>query len=102
MPDAAAPITGASSLLRTMAAAGIEACFTNPGTSEMHLLMVHGGMDLQVPLRQSQVMDRALKDAGRRAELVVYPQLEHGLRDGTARADLLRRTDAFLRATLQP
>jgi acetolactate synthase-1/2/3 large subunit len=32
------PITGAESVLRTLAAAGVRACFANPGTSEMHLV----------------------------------------------------------------
>jgi acetolactate synthase-1/2/3 large subunit len=29
---------GAESLIRTLAAGGVDACFTNPGTSEMHLV----------------------------------------------------------------
>jgi acetolactate synthase I/II/III large subunit len=32
------PITGAESVLRTLAAGGVRACFANPGTSEMHLV----------------------------------------------------------------
>lgn len=35
---AAAPMTGAESLLRTVAACGIRLCFANPGTSEMHFV----------------------------------------------------------------
>ncbi len=31
-------MTGAESLVRTLMAGGIEACFTNPGTSEMHIV----------------------------------------------------------------
>src|SRR6266566_3957758 len=31
-------MNGAESLIRTLAAGGVEACFTNPGTSEMHLV----------------------------------------------------------------
>ena len=31
-------MTGAESLIRTAAAAGVEVCFTNPGTTEMHLV----------------------------------------------------------------
>jgi acetolactate synthase-1/2/3 large subunit len=31
-------VNGAESLMRTAAAAGIEVCFTNPGTTEMHLV----------------------------------------------------------------
>src|SRR3954470_22858091 len=32
------PITGAESVLSTLAAGGVRACFANPGTSEMHLV----------------------------------------------------------------
>lgn len=42
--DATAPITGATSLLRTMAAAGIDVCFANPGTSEMHFVAALGSL----------------------------------------------------------
>ena len=31
-------MTGAESVLRTLAAAGVRACFANPGTSELHLV----------------------------------------------------------------
>jgi acetolactate synthase-1/2/3 large subunit len=38
-PDPAAPaMNGAESLVRTFAAGGIEVCFANPGTSEMHFV----------------------------------------------------------------
>src|SRR5688572_14263093 len=35
---AAAAMTGAESVLRTLSAGGVRACFANPGTSEMHLV----------------------------------------------------------------
>ena len=31
-------MTGAESVLRTLAASGVDTCFANPGTSEMHLV----------------------------------------------------------------
>ncbi|HMN83451.1 MAG TPA: thiamine pyrophosphate-binding protein, partial [Burkholderiaceae bacterium] len=31
-------MNGAESLVRTLLAAGIDVCFTNPGTSEMHFV----------------------------------------------------------------
>jgi len=40
----AGSLTGAASLLRTMAAAGIEVCFANPGTSEMHFVAALGAL----------------------------------------------------------
>ncbi len=33
-----APMNGAQSLVRTLAAAGVDTCFANPGTSEMHFV----------------------------------------------------------------
>src|SRR4029079_12185097 len=35
---AAGTMTGAESVLRTLAAGGVQVCFANPGTSEMHLV----------------------------------------------------------------
>lgn len=64
------------------------------------VLMFHGEDDFTVDLAQSRAMDKALRAAGKSSQLVVYPKLEHSLRDGTARADMLRRTDAFLRKSL--
>lgn len=34
----AAPLNGAQALMKTLADAGVEVCFTNPGTSEMHFV----------------------------------------------------------------
>jgi acetolactate synthase-1/2/3 large subunit len=31
-------VNGAESLVRTLADAGVEVCFANPGTSEMHVV----------------------------------------------------------------
>jgi dipeptidyl aminopeptidase/acylaminoacyl peptidase len=72
----------------------------HPEAFRSPVLMFHGEVDLNVPLRHSLTMERALKGAGRVSEMVVYPQLDHGLRDGNARADMLRRADAFLRQHL--
>jgi len=41
-----------------------------------------------------------LKDVGAKAELVVYEKRDHQLDDGEIRAEMLDRTDTFLRATL--
>ena len=45
-------------------------------------------------------MASRLRAAGKPVEIVEYPDLDHYLNDDAARADLLRRTDAFLRKTL--
>ena len=66
------------------------------------VLMFHGDNDLNVDIEQSRRMDKALRAAGKSTELIVYPGLEHGLRDGTVRADMLRRSQAFLSQHLKP
>ena len=42
-------MNGAESLMQTLSGAGVEICFTNPGTTEMHLL---AALD-QVPAMQA-------------------------------------------------
>jgi dipeptidyl aminopeptidase/acylaminoacyl peptidase len=73
----------------------------NAGKIVAPVLLFHGDRDMNVGVRQSRIMADRLKDSGRPAELVVYPNLDHYLEDGTARTDMLRRTDAFLRQALK-
>lgn len=65
------------------------------------VLMFHGDLDLNVDIAQSRRMDKALRGAKKSSQLIVYPKLEHSLVDGDVRADLLRRSDAFLRSALK-
>jgi dipeptidyl aminopeptidase/acylaminoacyl peptidase len=65
------------------------------------VLMFHGTMDLNVDIDQARRMDKELRSAGKSTELVVYKDLEHSLRDETARADMLRKSEAFLRRHLK-
>jgi dipeptidyl aminopeptidase/acylaminoacyl peptidase len=64
------------------------------------VLLFHGDRDRNVNVHQSQLMEGRLKGAGKSVELVVYPKLDHQLDDSDARADMLRKADAFLRANL--
>jgi dipeptidyl aminopeptidase/acylaminoacyl peptidase len=73
----------------------------NAQAFKVPVLMFTGDMDLNVDISQSRFMDKQLRRAGKASELVVYPDLEHNLRDGTARADMLRKSDAFLRKQLK-
>jgi dipeptidyl aminopeptidase/acylaminoacyl peptidase len=73
----------------------------NAEAFKVPVLMFHGDMDLNVDIGQSRFMDKQLKKAGKSSELVVYPDLEHSLLDGTVRADMLRKSDAFLRKQLK-
>jgi dipeptidyl aminopeptidase/acylaminoacyl peptidase len=64
------------------------------------VLLIHGTLDLNVRIHQSQLMRDRLRSAGRNVELVEFPGLDHQLEDSAARAQLLRRSDAFLRQAL--
>ncbi|HEX8062286.1 MAG TPA: S9 family peptidase [Allosphingosinicella sp.] len=64
------------------------------------VLLFHGDMDLNVGINQSRMMQDRLKAAGAQSELVVYNGLDHQLEDSLARADMLRKSDAFLRKAL--
>lgn len=60
------------------------------------VLMFHGDQDQNVEIAQSRTMLRALQGAGKRVELIEYPQLAHNLESPTARIDMLQRIAAFL------
>jgi dienelactone hydrolase len=61
------------------------------------VLMFHGAMDSNVSIEQSKLMESRLKSAGGQVTLVTWDDLDHQLDDSGARADMLRRCDAFLR-----
>ena len=61
------------------------------------VLIFHGTTDRNVSVQQSRRMEQALKAAGAQCELVIYPDRDHQLEDAEVRADMLRRSDAFLR-----
>jgi dipeptidyl aminopeptidase/acylaminoacyl peptidase len=73
----------------------------NAATIKAPVLLFHGDLDLNVGIAQSRKMQDKLKGAGARSELIVYPGLDHQLDDKTARSDMLRRSDAFLRQALK-
>ncbi|HEY5720684.1 MAG TPA: S9 family peptidase [Allosphingosinicella sp.] len=72
----------------------------NAGRFKAPVLMFHGERDFNVRLRQSKMMEDRLKGAGRSVELIVYPKLDHYLMDSAVRAEMLRRSDAFLRTSM--
>lgn len=63
------------------------------------VLLFHGTMDTNVAYRQSTLMASKLKAAGKHVELVTFNGLDHQIYDSTARAQLLEKSDAFLRAS---
>jgi dipeptidyl aminopeptidase/acylaminoacyl peptidase len=64
------------------------------------VLLFHGTRDVNVDVRHSQQMDRALRSAGKRSELMTFEGLEHDLGDSQARIRMLDRIAAFLAAEL--
>jgi dipeptidyl aminopeptidase/acylaminoacyl peptidase len=72
----------------------------NAAKIKVPVLLFHGEMDRNVPIRQSREMADRMKAAGVPHELVTWPDLDHQLDDSDARAEMLRKSDAFLRRVL--
>jgi dipeptidyl aminopeptidase/acylaminoacyl peptidase len=64
------------------------------------VLLFHGKMDRNVAAAESRHMDRSLTAANVPHELVLFDDLDHRLDDSKARADMLRKSDEFLRKNL--
>jgi dipeptidyl aminopeptidase/acylaminoacyl peptidase len=62
------------------------------------VMMFHGTLDMNVRYRASKLMEDAFRAAGRKPELITYEKLDHSLEDSAARADMLKRSDTFLKA----
>jgi dipeptidyl aminopeptidase/acylaminoacyl peptidase len=62
--------------------------------------LFHGTRDLNVDVRHSQAMERALKDAGKSVLYREYPDLQHGLDDSKVRAEMLADIGRFLAGAL--
>ncbi len=60
------------------------------------VLMFSGDEDLNVDVKESREMAAALTKAGKNAELVVYPGLDHQINDSVSRADMLSKSADFL------
>jgi dipeptidyl aminopeptidase/acylaminoacyl peptidase len=64
------------------------------------VLLFHGGLDRNVSISQSQTMCSRLTAAGGKCELVTWEELDHQLDDSSARTQMLRRSEEFLRAAI--
>lgn len=60
------------------------------------VLMVHGTMDAQVPIEQSEEMDSALTHAGKPHRFVKLTDADHSLSEEKDRVTLLREIEHFL------
>jgi acetyl esterase/lipase len=64
------------------------------------VLLFHGGHDANVSIEQSKRMAARMKALGGKCELVTWDDLDHQLEDSSARAQMLRKSDEFLRQAL--
>jgi dipeptidyl aminopeptidase/acylaminoacyl peptidase len=72
----------------------------NAGAIKAPVMMFHGELDVNVRLIESKLMEDKLKSEGKPVQLTVYPKLDHYLYDAAVRADMLGKSDAFLRASM--
>lgn len=74
--------------------------YRNAAAIKAPVMLFHGDVDQNVTISHSKMMANALRDAGKPVELVTYPNLDHSLPDSQARAEMLAKSDQFLRRTL--
>jgi dipeptidyl aminopeptidase/acylaminoacyl peptidase len=60
------------------------------------ILMFHGSYDVNVSIRQSELMAERLRSAGKQGQLVTFDKLDHYLDDSIARRDMLIQSATFL------
>ena len=61
------------------------------------VLLFHAALDRNVSIEESKTMAERIKAVGGRCELVTWDDLDHYLDDSSARALMLRKSEAFLR-----
>ena len=64
------------------------------------VLLFHGDLDTNVGVGESRLMASRLRGAGKQVDYVEYKGLTHQLDDGDVRAEMLDKSDAFLRKAL--
>ncbi|MBI5257146.1 MAG: S9 family peptidase [Burkholderiales bacterium] len=69
---------------------------------EAPVLLVHGSHDRTVPLEQSELMDKALRRAGKPVELITLEGGDHGVSHGPHRLQVFKALEAFLARHLAP
>jgi acetyl esterase/lipase len=69
----------------------------NAAKIKVPVLLFHGELDRNVSILQSREMADRLTSAGVPNELQTWPDLDHQLEDSAVRAEMLRKSDAFLR-----
>lgn len=72
----------------------------NAARIKIPVLLFHGTLDRNVAYQESKSMAAALTAAHIRCELVTFHDLDHQLEDSEARAQMLKKSEAFLRETM--
>lgn len=72
----------------------------NAARMKAPILLFHAELDRNVSIAESRLMDRKLREAGVPHELVTWDKLDHYLEDSSVRAEMLSRSDAFLRKSM--
>ncbi|HEX4295820.1 MAG TPA: S9 family peptidase [Rhizomicrobium sp.] len=64
------------------------------------VLLLHGEGDTTVPIKQSELMDDALKSAGKQVEFIRFPGEDHYMNLADTRIRVLKETEAFLKKNI--
>jgi dipeptidyl aminopeptidase/acylaminoacyl peptidase len=64
------------------------------------VLLMHGEGDTTVPIEQSELMESALKSAGKDVQFIRFPGEDHYLNLAETRIRVLKETEAFLRKNI--
>ena len=64
------------------------------------MLLVHGDLDQNVGVLESERMDKALRDAGTSVEFLRFKSLDHQLEDSAARKEMLTKVGQLLEKTI--
>ena len=74
--------------------------YHNANSIKVPVLLVQGTLDTNVKFHQSQMMYDKLKSRGADVQFLVYPGLDHQLRDATVRAQFLAKAAELLERTI--
>jgi dipeptidyl aminopeptidase/acylaminoacyl peptidase len=74
--------------------------YHNADSIKVPVLLVQGTLDTNVKFHQSQMMYDKLKSRGADVQFLVYPGLDHQLRDATVRAQFLAKAAELLERTI--
>jgi acylaminoacyl-peptidase len=68
---------------------------------QVPVILFHGDMDVNVPIEQSEDMQKALRRAKQEVEFVEYEGADHNIEFERQRIDMLRRIGDFLNQHLK-